>query len=52
MKALKAAGEEVKAQEEVALVGASGDVSRPTLHFEIRYKDKPQDPVRWLSSKR
>lgn len=48
-KALKSNGESVGAREEVAMVGQSGDVMKPTLHFEIRYKDKPQDPVRWLS---
>lgn len=51
LKALKSNGEAVSAQETVALVGKSGDVMRPTLHFEIRYKDKAQDPVRWLSKK-
>jgi septal ring factor EnvC (AmiA/AmiB activator) len=50
-RALKSNGESVSAQEAVALVGSSGDVRRPTLHFEIRYKDKPQDPVQWLSRK-
>jgi septal ring factor EnvC (AmiA/AmiB activator) len=48
-KALKAAGDSVDAREDVALVGQSGDVDRPVLHFEIRHKDKPQDPVKWLS---
>lgn len=48
-KPLKSNGDSVVAREEVALVGQSGDVMRPTLHFEIRYKDKPQDPVKWLS---
>lgn len=48
-KALKSNGEPVSAREEVALVGQSGDVMKPTLHFEIRYKDKAQDPVKWLS---
>ncbi|HPI93114.1 MAG TPA: peptidoglycan DD-metalloendopeptidase family protein [Deltaproteobacteria bacterium] len=48
-KALKSNGDTVNAREDVALVGQSGDVMKPTLHFEIRYKDKPQDPVRWLS---
>lgn len=50
-KPLKKIGESVEAREDVALVGQSGDVLRPTLHFEIRYKDKPQDPVKWLSRK-
>jgi len=50
-KPLKNTGESVEAREDVALVGQSGDVLRPTLHFEIRYQDKPQDPVKWLSRK-
>ena len=50
-KPLKSTGESVEARQDVALAGQSGDVLRPTLHFEIRYKDKPQDPVRWLSKK-
>lgn len=48
-KSLKSNGDSVSAREDVALVGQSGDVMKPTLHFEIRYKDKPQDPVKWLS---
>jgi murein hydrolase activator len=50
-KPLKTLGDSVEARQDVALVGQSGDVLRPTLHFEIRYKDKPQDPVKWLSRK-
>ena len=50
-KALKSTGEPVSAQEDVALVGQSGDVLKPTLHFEIRYRDKPQDPRKWLARK-
>jgi septal ring factor EnvC (AmiA/AmiB activator) len=50
-KSLKSLGESVESREDVALVGQSGDVLRPTLHFEIRYKDKPQDPAKWLSRK-
>jgi len=50
-KPLKSIGDSVESRENVALVGQSGDVLRPTLHFEIRYKDKPQDPAKWLSRK-
>jgi murein hydrolase activator len=50
-KALKSPGDPVNAQEDVALVGQSGDVLKPTLHFEIRYRDKAQDPYKWLSRK-
>lgn len=48
-KALKSTGDAVAAREDIALVGQSGDVLKPTLHFEIRFKEKAQDPVKWLS---
>jgi septal ring factor EnvC (AmiA/AmiB activator) len=48
-KFVKSMGENVSAQETIARVGQSGDVLRPTLHFELRFKDKPQDPDVWLA---
>ncbi|HPC47538.1 MAG TPA: peptidoglycan DD-metalloendopeptidase family protein [Deltaproteobacteria bacterium] len=50
-RALRANGETVAANDTVAVVGRSGDAAFPALHFEIRYKGKPQDPARWLSRK-
>jgi septal ring factor EnvC (AmiA/AmiB activator) len=47
-KFVKSMGENVSAQETIARVGQSGDVLRPTLHFELRFKDKPQNPDVWL----
>ena len=44
----KAMGDTVSAKETIARVGQSGDVLRPTLHFELRFHDKPQDPHTWL----
>ena len=32
----------------IALVGNSGKVSIPQLHFEIRDKDGPLDPLKYL----
>jgi septal ring factor EnvC (AmiA/AmiB activator) len=47
-KALKKEGEEIAAQDAIALAGQSGNVLNPTLHFEIRYHGKAQDPKGWL----
>jgi murein DD-endopeptidase MepM/ murein hydrolase activator NlpD len=41
-------GDRVKQGETVALVGATGDVDRPQLHFEIRKGDRAVDPNRHL----
>lgn len=41
-------GKQVKKGEKIALVGNSGRASRPKLHFEIRGKDKPKDPLLYL----
>lgn len=48
-KFVKSIGETVFANETIARVGQSGDVLRPTLHFELRFHDKPQDPDAWLA---
>jgi septal ring factor EnvC (AmiA/AmiB activator) len=45
----KAMGDKVSAKDTIARVGQSGDVIRPTLHFELRFHDKPQDPHTWLA---
>lgn len=45
----KTMGDKVSAKETIARVGQSGDVLRPTLHFELRFHDKPQDPHTWLA---
>lgn len=39
--------EVIKAGQTIAEVGNS-DASEPKLHFEIRYKGKPTDPLRYL----
>ncbi|MEA2101079.1 MAG: peptidoglycan DD-metalloendopeptidase family protein [Thermodesulfobacteriota bacterium] len=46
--AFKKRGSEVGEREVIALVGQSGDVSTPTLYFELRFHDRPQDPMEWL----
>lgn len=42
-------GDRVKQGETVALVGSTGDVDRPQLHFEIRKGDRAVDPKNYLS---
>lgn len=36
----------------VGKIGNSGLLNEPTLYFEIRYKGKPVNPMRWLARKR
>lgn len=47
-KVLKKQGENVGAQEVIAQAGQSGEAVAPTLHFEIRFHGKAQDPLAWL----
>ncbi len=42
-------GDKVRQGQTVALVGATGDVDRPQLHFEIRKGDRAVDPNRYLN---
>ncbi len=42
-------GDRISSRETIAEVGQSGDVVRPMLHFELRFRDKPQDPQGWLA---
>ncbi|MBL9098345.1 MAG: LysM peptidoglycan-binding domain-containing M23 family metallopeptidase [Alphaproteobacteria bacterium] len=42
-------GDAVKQGQTIALVGSTGDVDRPQLHFEIRKGDRAVDPNRYLS---
>jgi murein DD-endopeptidase MepM/ murein hydrolase activator NlpD len=41
-------GEAVKKGDVIARVGASGDVAKPLLHFEMRQGKKAVDPLRYL----
>lgn len=41
-------GENVKQGQEIAEVGATGNVTGPHLHFEIRYQDRYIDPEKIL----
>jgi septal ring factor EnvC (AmiA/AmiB activator) len=41
-------GERVSAGELIALVGDSGSLEGPKLHFEVRHKKDQLDPMEWL----
>ncbi len=41
-------GDHVKAGELIALVGDSGSLEGPKLHFEVRYKKDQLNPMEWL----
>ncbi|MFM9862981.1 MAG: peptidoglycan DD-metalloendopeptidase family protein [Micropepsaceae bacterium] len=47
-KLLVGRGDTVSRGETIALVGSTGDVDRPQLHFEIRKGDRAVDPNRYL----
>ena len=46
---LKSVGDEVRAGESVATVGASGGSEESGLYFEIRHEGKTFDPEKWLA---
>ena len=39
-------GEQVTRGEQIAELGATGRASGPNLHFEVRYNNHPQNPIR------
>ncbi|MFM2371131.1 MAG: hypothetical protein RIS85_853 [Pseudomonadota bacterium] len=41
-------GDTVTARERIALVGKSGEATRPTVHFELRRTNVPRDPELYL----
>lgn len=45
---LKNAGDFVEAGEPIATIGQSGGFPQSALYFEIRYKGKPQNPLKWI----
>jgi septal ring factor EnvC (AmiA/AmiB activator) len=44
----KKKGEAVEDREVIATVGDTGSLSGPLLHFEIRHKGDPIDPMSWI----
>jgi lipoprotein NlpD len=41
-------GQRVSRGEEIAELGATGRASGPNLHFEVRYNNRPQNPISYL----
>ena len=41
-------GQQLAAGEALGLVGTSGNITRPQLHFEVRRDGKPIDPLKVL----
>lgn len=46
---LKQAGEDARAGDTIASVGASGGNPESGLYFELRYQGKPFDPLPWVN---
>jgi murein hydrolase activator len=44
-------GDEVKAGDAIAAVGATGGNSQTGLYFELRFQGKPFDPLSWVTLK-
>ena len=44
-------GQAVTARERIALVGKSGEVKRPTVHFELRRNNVPRNPELYLPAR-
>jgi murein DD-endopeptidase MepM/ murein hydrolase activator NlpD len=43
-----ARGDRVSRGDVIAEVGTTGNASGPHVHFEVRYRDRPADPLRYL----
>lgn len=41
-------GQSVKARQQIARIGRSGEAKKPTLHFELRRDNAPRDPYVYL----
>lgn len=45
-------GDWVETDEQIASVGTSGGLKNPALHFEIRHKGRPINPLPWIKEQR
>ncbi|KJS30081.1 MAG: hypothetical protein VR64_17230 [Desulfatitalea sp. BRH_c12] len=45
----KVKGDRVEKDEVIATVGDSGSLLGPALHFEVRHRGEPVDPLKWIS---
>jgi septal ring factor EnvC (AmiA/AmiB activator) len=48
---LRQVGAEVGAGERVAIAGQSGGNAQTGLYFEVRYRGRPLDPLRWVNAR-
>ncbi len=44
-------GDIIKEGDQIGRVGESGTINAPGLYFEVRYKGRPVNPLRWLRKK-
>ncbi len=44
-------GDIIKEGDQIGRVGESGTINAPDLYFEVRYKGRPINPLRWLRKK-
>ena len=51
-KVLVTRGQKVRAGQRIALAGKSGNAGSPRLHFELRRRIKPLNPLKYLPKKR
>ncbi len=51
-KAIVIKGQKVKKGDSIGRIGATGDVKKPQLHFELRYNTRTVDPLVYLNSNR
>jgi septal ring factor EnvC (AmiA/AmiB activator) len=48
---LAEAGDKVASADPVATVGSTGGIAEAGLYFEMRFKGRPIDPLRWAQAR-